>query len=643
MSLTSKYYQVTPQVIVEYRTDQYKIQQTNIISTAEDAYMYQGLDGNQYCMLAKNIKYTKYPDETDSTYYYAGKGDVELTMNGALPTAAVNGIFYVNDNEVGNIIATCDESDQPEQTRSIKRQVRVAHDVIRLYLATGYIMNNIAGYAIRIKAKVEKVCDKEENWKFIDNSYIYLLDWYMPKEEMKDRIQWLAQPLYFSSAFYDRYIEIEFPSPYDLGKSSHPFEDPASQSRPQRNIDYAYFDDETMEIPMRGIVNSYADFFIEFNTVSPTGIIDIAENYACHIDLDSTKSIAIKSDSNAKFFNVRIEEDQETHSILYYPVYGDNANAHDLDLTTMRGIESGVIPMLDLANYDYANQGMDDFIETYGTDVFKWIIINELNITYNYKQIITQDSQEVLDRSFSEYHTNTIDYTGKNDTNGEFWRNKFVPYIKSYQGYYCDNISVQYTCHLYNRMNNIDIIKVASMLISNPYSYTLSQISTSNIQQVKVVNKINKINNISVNSNQNSSQQIVRNYFNATNIIIKDANNNVYVDGQMTLKLKHTNTSYLLRLYTVNNDNTRVPYDISGLHQYKLVFPGLKSMITVFPNKDSASYDLTRGSLIFYITSDVAKQIMEVPASERYFAIMTYIEDYANEETTIYEGKVDWI
>jgi len=52
MSVQSKYFQMTSQILMEYKTDQYKI--TNLRSAVgEDDttyYMYQGNDGMQYCL-----------------------------------------------------------------------------------------------------------------------------------------------------------------------------------------------------------------------------------------------------------------------------------------------------------------------------------------------------------------------------------------------------------------------------------------------------------------------------------------------------------------------------------------------------------------------------------------------------------------
>jgi hypothetical protein len=61
------------------------------------------------------------------------------------------------------------------------------------------------------------------------------------------------------------------------------------------------------------------------------------------------------------------------------------------------------------------------------------------------------------------------------------------------------------------------------------------------------------------------------------------------------------------------------------------------------PNKDSDQYNLQNGQLIFYISQDKAKAIMSVPASERYFAITTSIDGVSSEESTLYEGSVEWV
>ena len=57
---------------------------------------------------------------------------------------------------------------------------------------------------------------------------------------------------------------------------------------------------------------------------------------------------------------------------------------------------------------------------------------------------------------------------------------------------------------------------------------------------------------------------------------------------------------------------------------------------------DNAKTNFSLGSLSFYISADNAKQIMAVPMSERYFALI--IDNGGIDvNSTIYEGKVEWV
>jgi hypothetical protein len=132
-------------------------------------------------------------------------------------------------------------------------------------------MNSIAGYSLKVKAKVTAVSAiNEDNRKIVKriNDYLTLLDWYMPKELLKTKIHWLSNPLYMNSCFYDRYIEIKFPAPLDCALNN-------------RNIDYVYeYHDENGEtIFMRGNIDKNADILIEFATVQP--------DYVTLVDKDS--------------------------------------------------------------------------------------------------------------------------------------------------------------------------------------------------------------------------------------------------------------------------------------------------------------------------------------------------------------------
>jgi len=206
----------------------------------------------------------------------------------------------------------------------------------------------------------------------------------------------------------------------------------------------------------------------------------------------------------------------------------------------------------------------------------------------------------------------------------------------------CKSIVVQYNCHLYNRMNGIDIVRSASMTIKNPYKYVLTQIDTTNVINYKIVNRIETPEMHISNSGQASlTPKIIREFYDVTEIVAGTGDNNIYAQGRMTLRLNHSGTNCRIKLYSLNNDNVRVPYDLSGPWKYKLVFPVINgNTISVYPSLDSEDTNFGNGSLSFYISGDKANSIMKVPASERYFSLM--IDNDDAKSSVIYEGSVEW-
>lgn len=208
MAVQSKYFQVTGQVLLEYKTDQYVITRNSTGTSNYTYMMYRGVDDNQYCLLKDNIQSALYQKDDKFMQYYGGiNSSIDIANNNTERPYGHN-IFVDNTEfQIGTLI----NSTGNEEIRTDSLYC----DTIRLYILTGYVMNNIGGYAIKVKGKVIKVSGDDNNGDTIIkriNDYIYLLNWYMPKEELKDHIHWMENPLYLNSKFYDRYIEIKLPS-----------------------------------------------------------------------------------------------------------------------------------------------------------------------------------------------------------------------------------------------------------------------------------------------------------------------------------------------------------------------------------------------------------------------------------------------
>ena len=635
MAVQSKYYQVTNQILLEYKTDQYVIIR-NSTGSNTDYIMYEGVDGKQYCLLNDNIQSALYQKDDKFTQHYGGVDSSIDVANNTTEDPYGHNIYLENSEfQIGRLITDSDGNEE--------REDQIYYDTIRLYILTGYVMNNIGGYSVKVRGKVIKVSGENEAGdnivKRVDD-YVYLLNWYMPKEELKDHIHWLENPLYLNSKFYDRYIEIKLPSAQDIAIN-------------KRNIDYVYrYVDEDNEVYyLRGNIDRYSNIIVEFATVQQDNITleDKSNSLGpSEFILDANKEMSIYPESNSNNIGVKLYEDVASHSIIYYPTFGDGNNIEPINLDIMGKIDTGEIPLINYSEYDSANENMDDFIEMYGNDYdkipCKWIIINELSVTYIYDKIYHLDDSNTSYESYTDFFTNTIDYSFKSANDGAFYISKFVPYIKERLNANCKSIVVQYNCHLYNRMNNTDIVRSASMTIKNPYKYVLTQIDTSNIINYKIVNRIEKQEmNVNMVGQQAPSPQIIREFYNVTELVVSDGTSNIYGQGQMTLRLNRTGSNYMIKLFQLNRDNTRTPYDLSGPYTYKMVFPGLnQNIISIFPSFDNINTNLINGSLSFYISGDKANQIMSIPASERYFAIIIDNNGVA-ENSTLYEGRVEWL
>lgn len=649
MASQSRYFKVTDQVLIEYKTDQYAINRLHTAGQDQTSfYMYIDNNNEQKLIEKSAISKSEYVLSDKSTMYYAGKDSSSLILSESGDSSIYGADVYANDKLVGTILKDVDGNEE--------RSATVNRDTIRIYLITGYIMNNIAGYSVKVKAQISKVTYynqklKKTIVKRIDDT-LTMLDWFMPKDELKDNIHWLTNPLYLNSKFYDRYIEIPLIAPLDAALHNPFANDNTDEANKDniRDIDYVYeyTDEESGETYyFRGYPSQYEATYVEFATIQPDNMTLEKDAINCEstFTLDAPRIFTLMQDSNASMVNVRLYEDTDTHSIKYYPIYGDVYNPREFEYELMAAINSGAISMTNIANMDYNNDGIDDFIDMYGDDAFRWVIVNELSVSYVYRDTYADINGKDTPQAFNEYYTNTIDYTGKEQDKSEFWKNSFIPYIKDRENLTCSSIVITYNCHLFNRVNSTDIVRQASMVISDPYKYATYTINTDNIIKYKIVNKIEKVINTTTTQGTVSTPSYIREYYDTTNIVVKDmSSGNIYSQGKMVLKLYRTSSNYAFRLYQISSDNSRVPYNLAGNINYKIVFPSASSgVISIMPNKDSDQYNLQNGQLIFYISQDKAKAIMSVPASERYFAITTSIDGVSSEESTLYEGSVEWV
>lgn len=689
MGTISKFYQVTNLLLLEYKTNQYDILNSTNKTKKMEYYMYKGIDNKQYCLNTSHLYNHIFAFDKGGTNYFPNidteepfifeENNYQHTISSDADKILTNDTAFINGNyPLGTIIKSVNNS-KPE--KHYLRSIETIYDTMRLYFPVGYFMNNIDGVMIKVEVPITKAKLTENTKNYINiknltaknydtpfeykkiSGSINLLNYFIPKGYNKDKVQWLPTPMYFNSKFYDRYIEIEFPAPLYLGST-------VSGS----DIDFIYTESwlhpltrEYVPLQYRGVIDRGIPFNVSVSSVSSNYVTSAnseKRNTTNKVDKgdftfvpDSATKFSIQPETYSKYFNAMLYEDPDNGVIIYQPAYGEPDLGHRLsefDIDTMNQIEQNAIHIYDLAEYDSMNDYIAEFAETYGEGTFKWCIINELSVTYNYDYIIKNNSSDVSTPSpIHEYINNTIDYTGKTYAHGEFWKSKFIPHCPERYNMHCTSIALRYTAHLYNRMNQREIVRTASYVITNPMKYQRNFISTSSIQEMKVVNKIYKqeYNTQSViNKAQtaptsiNASQTIF--YHDVGSMIINVKNNTLEESSNTILNLVNGPANYMFTVQS-RESGSLIPVNLSSPSQdYKLVFPlvgrGGKT-ITIYPLSTSTTtkYSKTDGKLLYYITAEQANQIMSA-VGDKIFYIIAENKNNTNNDQTIFQGKVQW-
>lgn len=674
MASITKFFQVTNQIMVSYTYDKLAIYQSSTNASAAQPLsyyqpvLYKAMD-NTIGMLTtrydknsanqtNNIFYTKFEDNYNSVQTYLGYKKNENISNSQNSGNSIKNITrrYLDSlqkkNYIKDIIKTNSGSIFFGESAQSSSSWLLPYDKLKVYFIAGYTMNDMDALCIKVSAKCNDyiVTSKKNKINSATLANIIIL-----KENLKNNIQWLANPMYMNSKFFDRYIEIDIPSVYALAKGYNDLKIPDSSLSESTDADLRNFL-TTLNISSSTVLTLQFSNVLseEIRQIDNADILTIPDRTlygTCQFTLHSSEEGYLKLDSNSEYFNVRIFEDTETNAIVYYPIFGSGNAYSDLNLDIMYNIETGKIPMEDLSVRD-ANMTGEDFIDMYGEGALKWTILNEVNTQYNYVKINlgTNDTLRDSTKTYVESKTSFIDYGGMSSTDGDFWRTYYKPMIPHFYGYVCDSIVVTVICHLYNRMTGADITRTASIIINDAnakYGSNPRMIDVSNISKWKIINKLNNNRNVlsEKTAKPEATKEYVRSFYNSTDLLIKDPeNDNVYSHGEATLKLYHETHNYQFKLYDMDSNNAQVPYVLSGNYNYYLVLPSVDgNKIKIYPIMSEDSTNLSLGTLMFKITeTDVAK-VMNLPAEDRYFAIICEGAKNTNaENSTLYEGKVDY-
>ena len=698
MAELSKFYQVTNQIMLEYVANQYDANGGEPNERSTDYTVYIGKDGNVYYTDKRNLDkhdsdnqnsgIQQKLNEDDSENYRYSKAQYFIKFpDESMSEYTFVGLKKQQDDKYSNdsLLNIKDHVD----TFTEHKDGKMHYDKIRLHFIYGFTLDRLAGITLQVKtnarylAPSQKLYSNSNTYKMYDEyhnpifetEYIliddnnvvtendnptavqyayqngakqveveklswdytdfYLLDIFFPKEcqnILPNVVHWHKSPIYQNGCFYDRYIEFLVPSAYYMSlnhlnlsvksKYGHGELITDKNDNHKNNSQYGKIPNDNTQRTLVYHILSDPTLIINFATVSEGNLTSTDPNiYASTFYQDPINQIAIKYKSNSDYFNIRIYEDTDNKEIVYYPVYGEGNNVVELSYDIWRRIENNEIPLVSKGFYDnlnLSNTDIDSFVQTYGDNAAKWIIYNEIAVTYNYipnTRLLESDGETDVIESMESF-TNIIDYSKHNkDIEGSFWKCKYTPKPKLRNNMTCKSISISYTCRLINRLTSVEAIRTATMTIpeQNVAKYYTNKTIINNVVTYKVVNQIKKEDVKQTVTYKEAQPKIIRSYY------------------------------YVFRLYNLNEDNIRIPYDLTGPYRYYLVFPSNDgNKVKIKPNADSNALNLGIGQIVFYISEENVKRIMNVSSTDRYFAIVTDSDNNDSNQSTLYEGKVEY-
>ena len=586
MAKISKFLQLTEYICLEYITDVNNNDNKNI--ETRNGYIVTDLIGNK-----------QYVEVTDSNNNLLNTNYNLFHYNG------IEGWFVPNKETLAKL----------KSQRIISDYIKLndygegtPFDTIRLHFVTSFIPEE-AGLLLNVNA-------------FSDKTEIRFVSLVLNKLAFYDNVKFNSNPMYMNSRTYDRYIEFEIPSLYNIGliRAGSSFDENSESKSIYTEIKAKLLSDIKFEFLSLIDGDTYHQQFDSNNT--PLNLVDVKP-----VKLLTT---TIPMLSNADNFNIIMREHKDKGYIEYYATWGDpytQIEAKPLGLETMNKLETGEIP-LNFGPKGNKNSGLHDFIETYGSDARKWVVIHELTATEHYGKFgDTDDIGNLYQFTQKNFFTETYE-TDPALLSPDSFKYKYRPIVgEKMDSEDLKALTLIYTCRLMNRMDGTQIIRTASLGIPNPkpyYGANTHRIDVSGLAKFKVFNK--KV----VNTIDHKEETIgdkptyVREFYDTNEIqVMVNDDGDIFKSTTTNLNFNRYDHNYKLRFETkdIKTGNVK-PLDLSGPFKYFMVSRDINNNEIQISPTYSANMNLVLGELEFKISEEIASRLFKVPANQRVYGII---------------------
>jgi hypothetical protein len=343
---------------------------------------------------------------------------------------------------------------------SAPNSLQIPYDTIKLHIISGYNLTDLSGISLKMQAYTN-----EGNGKTVT-----LCDYYFASGSF-DLFNYVPNPLYIGTKFYDKHLEIKVPSVMYLTTVTSPV------SSLQTFID-------ALNIKhLSNIIIGYHEINFENFTASSSPTTAGVYTYS------TSNEIELPLESNADNFNLYISEGTSGNYIEFYSTW----NGEPMTEVIARSLNTQI--SLYAAS---SNNGSN--ADTYNADNTSWVqdcpwkILHELNLTYYDTNGNPMNTGTALYYMPNQYYSISQSFTNVNITDAEkFYYRPII--VDSTAMNYIAAIKIDYICRLYNSTDGTQIVRKGSLVTYNieKYSGLTNALQFGTNYSYKVFNKINKV------------------------------------------------------------------------------------------------------------------------------------------------------
>lgn len=466
-------------------------------------------------------------------------------------------------------------------------------DSFKFYLVNGYDFSDLKAFEIRISVNRNDLIKLD------------LCNFFATKGTAYSCVKYLSKPIIFGNNIYDRYIELNPFSLYDLIQhSSEDFSNVTSNT--SLKLEYSFIYGDSID---------YSE--VEF----PSGSTDSSSAHSVtNTNCEFSKSLTLKGTIPTQTLNsdnlgVYIAESYDSNYVEFYGTWKEQP----LTINTVQSFNKSIL-LYDKSfakKQDVTYEVEEDYqVEV---DTKKWLVVHEIECNLmNNNSVLKTDTY-----SLTQIFVPSSDSTFEEQT--KFYYRPVI--FDSDLLLSTTAIVLNYNMRLINTADRVQFTKSASLSLTNVNKF-YGKGTNLNFSQSNPFKVYNHIETTSPTSNSGAvgitQTKYVKVFYDSTNISMTNGDVD-YPSGGYTLQMSKFPKNYKFVFKNKTLEGITKYFDLTNSY-YKLYIKNGSDNIIIEPTY-SKNMNLALGEIEFTIGSGTLTKLQNIPEESRYMSIVAYNAD----------------